>query len=119
MFDVSGLHIRITQGDSGLLTLQPRGRCAFTDADRAVFTVRRASGGALMTAALIPDGEGRVQVPFLSRETAKWRPGVYEWDVRYVLDAEEDGDGNVTGGREVITPMRPAALEVLRAVGSI
>lgn len=119
MFDVSGLRVRITQGDSGLLTFRTRERCAFTERDRAVFTVRRHGGGTLLTAVIIPDRDGQVQVPFLSQETGGWRPGVYEWDMRYVLDAVQDEDGNVTDGREVITPMRPAVLEVLRAVGSI
>ena len=119
MFNVSGLRIMITQGDSGLLTVRARGRCACTQSDRVVFTVRRASGGTLMTAVLIPDESGQVQVPFLSQETSGWRPGAYEWDVRYVLDAVQEEDGTVTGGREVITPMRPGTLEVLRAVGSI
>ena len=119
MFDVSGLRIVITQGDSGLLTLRTRGNCAFTENDRAVFTVRKIGGGTMMTAVLTPDSEGQVQVPFLSRETELWRPGAYEWDVRYVLDAVQEEDGTVTDGREVITPMRPAAFEVVRAVGSV
>lgn len=119
MFDVSGLRIRITQGDSGLLTLCTRAKFAFSENDKAVFTVRRPGGGTLLTAVLTPDAEGKVQVPFLNRETEGWRPGAYEWDVRYVLDAVQDEDGTVTDGREVITPMRPAVLEVLRAVGSI
>lgn len=119
MFEACGLRIAITRGDSGLLTIEPREAFPFEDEDRAVFTVRRRNGGVLMRAVLKPDEAGRVQVPLLGEETAGWRPGLYEWDVRYVLGAVLGEDGDVEGGREVVTPMPPGAFTVLRAVGTV
>ena len=119
MLDVNGLCVRITRGDSGLLTIRTRGNHAFTERDRAVFTVRRRGGGVLMCTVLTPDGRGQVQVPFESKETEGFKPGMYEWDIRYVLDAVIGEDGTVSGGREVITPMRPGEFEVLKAVGKV
>ncbi len=119
MFDVSGLRVAITRGDSGLLTLKPRGDHVFGAQDRAVFTIRRPGGGALMEAVYTPEADGTVQVALESAQTARWRPDAYEWDVRYVLDARTDERGGVIGGREVATPMHPAPFVVLRAVGCV
>lgn len=84
-----------------------------------MFTVRRPGGALLMQAVVTPDAEGKAQVVFDHETTEKWRPGCYGWDVRYALDAETDAQGRVTGGREVITPMRPGELHVLEAVGKV
>ena len=38
-------------------------------------------------------------------------------DIRFALEAKEDGSGNVTEYREMITPMEPGVLWVLPAIG--
>lgn len=118
MFEVHGTRIRLTQGDTGLLTIKVRSERPLTDDDRAVFTVRRPSGGIMAEMVLTPQEDGTVQVPFTNALTDGWKPGIYAWDVRYVLGAVIDG-GKVTDGREVITPMSPGQFEITRAVGQI
>ncbi len=118
MFHAHGTTIFITRGDTGVLTLIAEGH-AFAAGDRAVFTVRRPGGVTLMETVMTPEEDGRIQIGFDHGMTERWRPGCYAWDVRYVLDAAVDEQGRVTGGREVITPMRPGELHVLEAVGKI
>ncbi len=118
MFHAHGTTVFITKGDTGLLTLIAEGH-AFGPGDRAVFTVRRPGGATLMQAVATPEADGKAQIGFEHEATEKWRPGCYSWDVRYVLDAEMDEQGRVTGGREVITPMRPGEFHVLEAVGKV
>ncbi len=118
MFHAHGTTIFITKGDTGLLTLMAEGH-AFTSEDRAVFTVRRPGGATLMQVVATPEADGRVQIGFDHETTEKWRPGCYGWDVRYALGARMDEQGRVTGGREIITPMRPGELHVLEAVGTV
>lgn len=110
MFEVNGQAIRISRGDTGLLTILASGNVQLTDRDVAVFTVRRRGGGAvLLELEATPDAEGKVQFGFTNEMTERWKPDGYEWDVRYVLD----------GGREVITPMEPSPFIVVRTVGSV
>ncbi|MBP3655120.1 MAG: hypothetical protein J6K32_00310 [Clostridia bacterium] len=119
IFTVNGHVIRISRGDTGLLTLEASGNVVFTDEDRAVLTVRRRGGGAaLLRQTAVPDAQGSVQFAFTHEMTERLRPDAYEWDVRYVLGAQE-AEGRVSGGREVITPMEPAPFLVARTVGCL
>lgn len=118
MFEISGTRITITRGDTALLSITAEG-VALTKNDRAVFTVSRGNGGILMEKVAVPDRENRVLIPFLNSETQGWREGSYSWDVRYVLGALTDERGRVIDGDEVLTPIRPGELTVIKAVGSI
>lgn len=118
MFELLGTRIRLTQGDTGLLTIKARSEHIFTQKDRVVFTVRKTGGGIMTEMVLTPQEDGTVQVPFTNALTDGWKPGAYAWDVRYVLGAVLEG-GRVTDGDEVITPMQPGQLEITRAVGQI
>ena len=111
--------IMITRGDSGLLTITTKSDFDFTEADRAVFTVK--DGERVMKQeTLTPETDGSVQIAFLSAETERWPARrTYRWDIRYVLDAVMDENGRVTDGREVITPIQPQRMMVLEAVGSV
>jgi len=116
MFDVNGYQIRISRGDTGLLTLCAEGGIEMTQDDRAVLTIRRRSGAPILEMSAVPDENNRVQFGFTHEMTERWQPGVYEWDVRYVLGAEMHGE-EVTGGREVATPIPPSEFIVTRTVG--
>lgn len=119
MFDVRGTHILLTQGDTAILTITARGT-ALTQADRAVFTVRDRPGGRKhIERVLTPDEQGRVHVMISNEDTQNLRAGAYAWDIRYVLEAQTQANGQVTGGREVITPIRPGVMTVMEAVGRI
>lgn len=117
MFEVNGRMIRISRGDTGLITFDVEG-ITLTDADRAVFTVKRHGGGMVMQKVIEPEGS-RIIVPFVNEDTEHIRPGVYEWDIRYVLDAVEDAEGRVTDGREVLTPYLPGEFRIERTVGDV
>lgn len=119
MFEIYGLRIRISRGDTGGLTIRAKSKTAFEDADRAVVTVRRRGGEEIYSQTSKVTADGKASFLFDDAETKNWKPGLYEWDVRYVLGAELGDRQEVTGGREVITPMRPAAFEVVKAVGEL
>lgn len=125
LFEVNGTRIRLTQGDSGLLTIDVSG-VKLTENDRAVFSMCKAlrgdgrwkkMGAQFLEAVLTPDvRRGVFQMPFVSSDTEKWPAGRYLWDVRVVLDAVET-DGRVTDGREVFTPFPPGEMTIERTVG--
>ena len=125
MFEVRGTKIRLTQGDSGLLTVVV-GEGQLTENDRAVFTMCKAlrgdgtwrkMGAQFLEAVLVPDVKrGVFQMPFVSSDTEAWPAGRYLWDVRICLDAVE-ADGRVTDAREVFTPYPPGEMIIERTVG--
>lgn len=119
MFELSGTRIRLTQGDTGILTINAKDSDhVFTEADKAVFTARKQSGSLLVEMVLQPEADGRVQIPFTSDLSDGWKPGDYKWDIRYVIDAVIE-NGRVVDGNEVITPMAPSVLTIMEAVGKV
>lgn len=119
MFELSGTRIRLTQGDTGILTINAKDSDhVWTEADKAVFTARKQSGSLLVEMVLQPDPDGMVQIPFTSDLSDNWKPGDYKWDIRYVVDAVMEA-GRVVDGREVITPMTPGVLRIEEAVGRV
>lgn len=117
MFEVNGRLIRVSRGDTGLITFTVEG-ISLTENDRAVFTVKRRSGGVVIQKVIEPEGNN-ILVPFVSGDTERLRPDTYEWDIRYVIDAVEDGEGRVTDGREVLTPFPPGEFRIERTVGDV
>ena len=108
------------RGDTGLLTFVgvPRNH-VFTDADRFVFTLRSRDGSVLMRKTLPISEGGRTQVALTHEETAALPEGTYAWSARYVLGAQTDETGRLTGGREVDTPFRHSEFEVQRVVDEL
>lgn len=127
MFEVTGTSVRLTQGDSGLMTLVVDG-VTLTENDRAVFTLAKALRGngeykkigpTVLEAVLVPDVKRNAfQMPFVSSETETLLVGQYLWDVRIYIDAQLAEDGRVTDGREVITPFPPGMFTIERTVGT-
>ena len=117
MFEVNGQTIRLSRGDTGLITFYPE-ETSLTENDRAVFTVRRRSGGMVMQKVIVPK-EGKICVPLVNEETQALAAGEYEWDIRIALDAQVDAQGAVTDGREIMTPFPPSTMIVERVVGTI
>lgn len=119
MFELNGTRIRLTQGDTGILTITAQASDhVFTDADKAVFTARKQSGSLLVEMVLQPEADGRVQIPFTSDLSDGWKPGDYKWDIRYVIGAVMENE-RVVDGTEVITPMTPGVLTIVEAVGRV
>ena len=117
MFTVSGRTIRLSRGDTGIIPFRVEG-VTLTDADRAVFTVRRRTGTVLVQKVIAPEKD-IFYVPFINDETDGWKVGEYSWDIRIVLGAVMDAEGKVKDGREVITPWMPSRLEVMKVVGEV
>ena len=117
MFKVCGRTIQVSQGDTGVLHFDvedmPLGK-----RDRAVFTVKKRTGGVIMRKIAAPEGNV-FRIPFVNADTQSWKPDTYEWDLRIVLDPVYGAGGDVTDGREVITPFPPGALMVMKVVGSV
>ena len=117
MFRVRGRTIEVSAGDTGVIRFAAEG-AALTQADRAVFTVKKRSGETVIEKIAVPQGN-EIRIPFVNADTEHLRADTYLWDIRYVLDAKMDEKGAVTDGREVITPMLPGAMHVMKVVGSI
>ena len=118
MFELNGTRIRLTAGDTGILTIKAQIKHVFTDADRALFTARKQNGALLAEMTLQPEPDGTVMIPFTHSLSEKWKPGEYSWDIRFAIDAVFDG-GRVVDGTDIITPMRPGVLQVLGTEGRI
>ena len=116
MFDVLGRTIRVSRGDTGVIRFAAEG-IDLTENDLCVFTVKRRSGGTVIEKVIEPE-ENVYLIPFTNADT-EIPVGDYEWDIRIALDAKTDGNGRVTGGREIITPWPPATLRIAKAVGSV
>lgn len=93
----------------------PRGKTG------AVFTVRERTGGqrAASKRCSCRTKRDACRSRFPNADTENLRAGTYVWDIRYALHAVMDAKGNVTGGREVVTPFAPAPFLVMEAVGEI
>ena len=107
------------RGDSGTLIFCADGETAFTDSDRLVFCLSRQGSGVVMRRTLRIDGEGCATLSLRSEETMELEPGAYLWSARYVLDAEIDESGAVTGGTWVDTPWRNREFEVQEVNGQL
>lgn len=117
MFRVRGHTIEVSAGDTGVIRFLASG-VALTRADRAVFTVRKRSGETVIEKIAVPQGN-EIRIPFVNADTEHLAADTYAWDIRYVLEAQMDESGAVTDGREVITPMAPGVMHVMKVVGSV
>lgn len=117
MFQLNGTNLTLTQGDTGVLTILTNGY-TLTENDCALFTVRRRNSGVLCEMVLTAQEDGAVQIPFTNDLTDDWKADEYEWDIRFVLDVQM-ANGKPVDGREVITPMRPGKLTIVKAVGRV
>ena len=116
MFEIRDRMIRLSRGDTGMIAFDVDG-VTLTEKDRAVFTVARGSTR-VMQKVIAPEGS-RFCVAMTNDETDGLRAGMYEWDLRIVLEAKIDSEGVVRDGREVITPWPPGRLEVVKVVGEV
>ena len=76
--------------------------------DRAVFTVRNGAGQNIITRIYHLDdaelGNGVVLIQFHNDDTDDLDPGVYSWELRYVVNPYYDSNGNIVDGDIVRTP---------------
>lgn len=117
MFNVNGYAINLHRGDTGTIGITARGY-DFGPNDRALFTVKDKSGTIVKQAAYAMENN-RFQVSFLNSETDYLDSGLYEWDVRYIVNPVYDESGNIVDGDAVATPRDPMDLNLYRTVGQI
>lgn len=115
--EVHGTLIRIPQGDTGNVTfVADRGEIA--DGDKGVFTLARRDGTALLRKRLPPDPEaGAFHMAFVYEDTAKLRPGSYEWSFRVVRGGAFDANGRLTGAQGSHTAVLKGQLNVMEVAG--
>ena len=119
MFYASSGQIMITAGDTGIMGVHGKeSGYQLTENDRVIFTARDKPGGRKLIEKVIqPNGEGVARIPFMTEDTADLKPKGYVWDIRVALEAEVDGNGDVTGYRELVTPMLGGVMSILPAIG--
>lgn len=118
MFDVDGMHITMTAGDTGAFVMHFSGY-EFTQDDVVLFTIKTGSGGVVIEREYQPDANGDVLVCFFNSETEGYGAGNYLWDIRIVIHAYRDENGRVTNGDQVITPYEPQQFTLISAVGTV
>ena len=115
---IDGTTITMSRGDTGELTIGATGY-TFESNDRALFTVRQSSTQEVkMRRILEIDENNTVTVSFVNSDTDSLDAGVYEWDIRYVINPSYDG-GEIVDGDEVITPNDPMIINLKTTVGQI
>jgi len=120
MFMIEGNTITLSRGDTGIVTIGVSGY-TFGSNDRAIFSISGNSGQVAVRQEL-PIENNLVTVEFTNDDTDDWKPGDYEWDIRYVVNPIYDGSGDsrqIIDGDEVITPNLPMKLKLLPTVGQI
>ena len=118
MFNVSGLSIQISAGDTGVIRFEIEGT-SLTEKDRGVFTVKNRNGMIMIKKIIQPERKNEICVPFVNGDTEHLTPGVYEWDMRIAIKAKIAENGDVVDGESVVTPYLPARFTVLKVVGNV
>lgn len=117
MFNVDGFKINLHRGDTGTIGITATGY-TFGPNDRALFTVKD-KNGTIVKQGIYPMVNNRFEVPFLNGDTDYLDSGLYEWDVRYVVEPVYDEEGKIVDGDAVATPKDPMDLNLWRTVGQI
>lgn len=133
MFDVDGMTVSLTIGDTGAFKIRATGY-ELQDDDAVLFTVKNATGTVMIerfyTNKLI-DGEpvqGRaggieednsILVCLHNGDTEKYPAGNYNWDVRYIINAYYDENNIIADGDQVITPYPPQQFILTSPVGTV
>lgn len=117
MFNVDGTEITLSRGDTGAIRITAEGY-SFGENDRAVFTVKNGSG-IIVKQVAYPMTDNAFTVTFMNADTDAFAAGVYNWDVRYVINPYYDEHNNVIDGDQVLTPNTPMTLNLLTVVGDI
>jgi hypothetical protein len=116
MFSVQGDKITITRGDTAALTVRATNK-TFASADRAIFTIAT-KGGETKFSQEYELNNGNFAVQLTNAITSEFEPGVYKWQVRYVVSPVRT-DGAITDGSEVKTPKEPQDFVVLGVLTDI
>lgn len=113
--------ISLPRGDTGSFIIREDSGYAFAAEDRAVFTIKDASGAVVLERYYPLDGEdaGAFEVALNNSDTDSLSTGAYSWDVRYVIHPYYDAAGRIVDGDQVETPKRPMQFNILATVGEV
>lgn len=115
--DVCGTRMRIAQGDTGQVKFVA-GPGEIMAQDRAVFTLARREGTAILRKILPPDlEENAFHLAFIHDDTAKLRPDGYEWSLRVVRNGTFDAEGRLTGAQGAHTAVLRGTMDVMKVAG--
>ena len=115
--DTDTKEITMHRGDTGSLTITFTGY-DFTNVNAcALFTLKHGSIEIIKEAHQIVDNQ--IVIEFANADTDWVNPGVFEYDVRVVIDPVYDEDGIPTDGTVVRTPEDPISCTIKRTVGQI
>lgn len=121
MFVVDGekFTIDMHRGDTGVLAITADTEYAFSQVDRAIFTVKD-NQGTIVKEVVAQMTDNRFVVVFNNEDTDSLTPGIYEWDVRFVVSPVYSVDGRIIDGEGgVYTPKDPMTLNLRRTIGQI
>lgn len=116
MFKLIGTTLKITQGDTGTLTVNVTG-ATFGSDDRVQLTVADKDKNVLLQKVAEFDGN-EAEFEFENADTADIEKGVYLWELRFVKDATVTGDV-ITGGSDIETPYESMTLQIIDALADI
>lgn len=114
--------ISLSIGDTAAFSITASGY-EFDENDRALFTVKDATGTAVLERVYqLADeslGNGVFVVNINNSDTDELSAGTYSWDVRYVIAPYYDSDGRIIDGDQVITPKLALSFVLLPVVGEV
>lgn len=114
--DVMGNHIRLPQGDTGAVKFEADS--PIEPDCRALFTLSRQNGVALLRKVLVPDEEEQAfYLPFVYSETAEMKPDSYEWSIRVVQGSVLDGQGRLLDAKFSHTDVLRGRMTILPVAG--
>lgn len=109
--------ITLSKGDTGAVSITVEGY-DFGINDRALFSIRSGNGQIVKQKAY-PIVNNEFTVTFFNADTDMLSPGVYSWDVRYVINPYYNENGDIVDGDQVLTPNLPMECNLLQIVGDI
>lgn len=122
MYSVDGYNINLSRGDTGALKVSATATLegepfTFGADDRALFSIKSGNGEIIMQK-ICEMTANEFTVYFLNADTDSLAPGVYSWDVRYIIHPYYQ-DGRIVDGDQVITPRAPMSMNLLTVVGDV
>ena len=122
MYNVDGYNINLSRGDTGALKVSATATLegqpfTFGADDRALFSIKSGNGEIIMQK-ICEMTANEFTVYFLNADTDSLAPGVYSWDVRYIIHPYYQ-DGRIVDGDQVITPRAPMSMNLLTVVGDV
>ena len=118
MFKLTGNNtLKITQGDTGTLTITPRAD-TFGSSDKVQLTITDKAKKNVLLQKVVGFTNNVASIPFVTADTANIAEGVYLWELRFVKGATVT-EGVITAGTSINTPYENMALQIIDALGDI